>query len=89
MGGQYVTRVTGEKQDVNFAPFASVEWNSGDRLSGFYTKGATRLGEGFDLSDRVPVPVGDYDLENLGFLRSQQPEPPGLRLRRGKLAAHL
>jgi hypothetical protein len=61
-GGAWITRVTGEEQDGQGFVGTSFEWDSGDGLSAFLEGGFTQLDEAFDLADRVPVPVGRYDL---------------------------
>jgi len=60
--GSYITRLDGEKQDVSGGSAVALEWDSGDSLVLYHNRGSTRLDEAFDLSDRVPVPVGDYGL---------------------------
>jgi hypothetical protein len=75
-GGQYISRVTGEKQDWGVGPFLMAEWESGEGLGGFYNHGFTRLDEGFDLSDRLPVPPGDYDVRAAGFFANSSSNRP-------------
>ena len=64
---KHVTRVDGEKQDLTVGPMVMVEWDSGEDAGAYYAGGYTRLDEPFDLSDRIPVPAGDYDNDNLGM----------------------
>jgi hypothetical protein len=66
-GGTYVARVDGRHQDHEGGPAVFIEWNSGDRLVAWHFRGANQLDEAFDLWDRVPVPVGRYDLDYTGF----------------------
>jgi hypothetical protein len=72
-GGQYVTRVDGAKQDAGLGPFLSAEWESGEYASAYYFHGYTVLDEPFDLADRVPVPVGEYDVGWLGVSAGTSP----------------
>jgi hypothetical protein len=62
LGGIYATRLDGERQDGRGGAVAGLEWNSGETLSFGGFRGFTRLDAGFDLSDLVPVPIGDYDV---------------------------
>lgn len=79
-GGNYVTNLRGETQDWNFGPFFEAQWNSGDRFGLFYTRAFTHLDEAFELSDRVPVPVGDYAWRDAGvFFRTSPNRPAFLR----------
>jgi hypothetical protein len=75
-GGQHLTRVDGAKQDGGLGPFLTAEWNSGERLSAYYFRGYTVLDESFDLADRVPVPVGEYDVRWLGVAGGTSPNRP-------------
>ena len=61
MYGQLITNTAGTVQDWMASPNIVAEWNSGDNIFGWYTRGATRLEEGFAVSDSVPVPAGLYD----------------------------
>jgi hypothetical protein len=56
-----VTRTDGTLQDWSLGPAAAPEWNTGENLSFDYEIGFTRLDEGFDIGEGVPVPAGDYD----------------------------
>ena len=60
--GDYIESVrAGDRLDWAVGPFARVEWESGESLSGYVQRGRSRVDETFDLADRLPVPVGDYD----------------------------
>lgn len=62
--GDYIESVsTGERLDVNLGPYVRLDWNSGDSLSGLVQRGRTFVDESFDLADRLPVPVGDYQAD--------------------------
>jgi hypothetical protein len=65
VGGMHANRLDGELQDWMVGPITILEWNSGETLSLGGFRGFTRLDEGFSLSDRVPVPAGDYDVRLL------------------------
>jgi hypothetical protein len=54
---------TGQRLDVYFGPYVRLDWNSGDSLSGYAQQGRTYVDEAFDLADRLPVPVGDYEAD--------------------------
>jgi hypothetical protein len=62
MYGQLITNGAGTVQDWTVSPNLAADWNSGDRLFAWYSRGSTRLDEGFALSDSVPVPAGTYEL---------------------------
>jgi hypothetical protein len=80
-GGAWITRTTGEQQDGNAFAGGGIQFESGDRVSAFATRGFTQLDEAFDLADRVPVPVGRYDLRQLTvFANSSPSRPVGLSL---------
>jgi hypothetical protein len=80
-GGAWITRTTGEEQDGEAFAGGGIQFESGDRFSAFATRGFTQLDEAFDLSDRVPVPVGRYDLRRLTvFANSSHSRPVGLSL---------
>ena len=64
---QLITRFGGGLQDWQLGPAVSNEWNSGESFTVFYTRGFTRLDEGFDIGDDVPVPPGDYDTDFYGW----------------------
>jgi hypothetical protein len=55
---------------------AGLQLESGDQLSAFASAGFTDLDEAFDLADRVPVPVGRYDLRRLTLFASSSPSRP-------------
>ncbi|MFQ5691371.1 MAG: hypothetical protein ACE5HQ_14010, partial [Gemmatimonadota bacterium] len=59
--GQHIVRSDGLLQDWSAQAEVNPEWNSGERLQFSYQRGFTRLDEGFDLTDQVFVPAGDYD----------------------------
>ncbi|HET7291441.1 MAG TPA: DUF5916 domain-containing protein [Vicinamibacteria bacterium] len=62
--GDYIESVrTGQRLDVYFGPFVRLEWDSGEVLSGFVQHGLTYVDEAFEVSDRLPVPVGDYQAD--------------------------
>jgi len=63
--GAYVTRIDGLLQDWSVGGAFGPEWNSGEAITVFGGVGFNRLDEGFDLSDDVYVPAGDYDLWQL------------------------
>jgi Domain of unknown function (DUF5916) len=63
-GGQYLTRVDGERQDANWFPGFAVTWNSGESLSVTHVRGRSVLDGGFDLAGRVPISPGEYDLRD-------------------------
>ena len=71
VGGAWITRTTGEEQDGEAFAGGGLRFDSGDSVSAFATRGFTQLDEAFDLADRVPVPVGRYDLRRLTVF-----EPP-------------
>jgi hypothetical protein len=50
-------------------PFARVEWESGESVSGYVQQGRARVDEAFDLADHLPVPIGDYEAnwKSIGF----------------------
>jgi hypothetical protein len=75
-GGAWITRTTGEEQDGEAFVGGGLRFESGDSVSGFYTSGFTQLDEAFDLADRVPVPVGRYDVRRLTVFASSSPSRP-------------
>jgi hypothetical protein len=80
-GGLWATRVTGEEQDGNVFAGGAVQTESGDRLLFFTEHGFTQLDEAFDLADRIPVPIGRYDVHRSTlFLTSSPSRPVGLAL---------
>jgi hypothetical protein len=80
-GGLWATRVSGEEQDGTAFAGASLHAESGDRLLFFTEHGFTRLDEAFELADRIPVPVGRYDVHRVNvFLTSSPSRPVGLSL---------
>ncbi|HET6898857.1 MAG TPA: DUF5916 domain-containing protein [Vicinamibacteria bacterium] len=74
--GQYIARTTGEKQDAGAGPTLNLEWNSGDSVAAFYFQGSSRIDEPFLLSDRIPVPAGDYDVRHWSFSASSARRRP-------------
>lgn len=78
-GGAWITRTSGEEQDGDSFVGGGIQWESGERLSGFVSRGFSVLDESFDLADRIPVPPGRYDRTAATvFLRSSQSRPLGL-----------
>jgi hypothetical protein len=75
-GGAWITRTTGEEQDGQAFGGAGLQLESGDQVSAMVTRGFTRLDEAFDLADRVPVPVGRYDLRQLTVFADSSPSRP-------------
>jgi hypothetical protein len=76
VGGAWITRTTGEEQDGEAFAGGGLRFESGDSVSAFATRGFTQLDEAFDLADRVPVPVGRYDLRQLTVFASSSPSRP-------------
>ena len=68
--GQRITRLNGEIQDYGFGQFVETEWESGETLDIMSYRGWTRLDEQFDMSDRIPVPPGDYTMRDNGLMAS-------------------
>jgi hypothetical protein len=64
---QHITRVDGVLQDWAVGSAFGPEWNSGDGFTVFYQIGFNRVDEEFDISDKVLVPPGDYDLWQFGW----------------------
>ncbi len=64
---QLITRVDGLLQDWAVGSAFGPEWNSGDDFMLFYQIGFNRVDEEFDISDKVLVPPGDYDLWQFGW----------------------
>jgi hypothetical protein len=75
-GGDWITRTTGEEQDGYGFVGAGLRLESGDQVSAFVTGGFTQLDEAFDLADRIPVPVGRYDLRELQVFVDSSPSRP-------------
>ncbi|MFQ5678740.1 MAG: DUF5916 domain-containing protein [Gemmatimonadota bacterium] len=59
--GQHIVRSDGLLQDWSVEGDVNPEWDSGERLQLSGQRGFIRLDEGFDLTDEVFVPGGDYD----------------------------
>jgi len=57
MSSATTSRAWGGRLDWYVGPFARVEWNSGESLSGYLQHGRSFVDEAFDLADRLPVPV--------------------------------
>ena len=74
--GQYIARTSGEKQDAGGGPTLNLEWNSGDSAAAFYFQGSSRIDEAFLLSDRIPVPAGDYDVRHWSFTATSASRRP-------------
>ncbi len=72
-GGLWATRVTGEEQDGTGFAGASLQWNSGDSVTVFASRGFTQLDEAFDLADRILVPPGRYDVQTLTVFAGSSP----------------
>jgi hypothetical protein len=73
----YVLSVSGgERLDWYAAPFLRAEWNSGESFFAFAQKGRSFVDEEFDLADRLPVPVGDYDANWTGIDFGTSPSRP-------------
>jgi hypothetical protein len=68
--GGYITRLNGEIQDRNLGQFIETEWESGETLALMAFRGFTRLDEGFDMSDTIPVFPGDYTIREKGMMAS-------------------
>ncbi len=64
VGGQYLTRVSGELQDRNWFPGLALTWDSGESVSVTHVRGISVLDGGFDLAGRVPIAPGRYDLRD-------------------------
>jgi hypothetical protein len=62
-GGQYIVGWDRQLLDWNAGPFLDLQWESGDGIGAFYANGEATVDEEFDLADRIPVPVGRYDVE--------------------------
>jgi hypothetical protein len=75
-GGAWITRTTGEEQDGQGFAGSELRRESGDQIAAFVTRGFTQLDEAFDLADRIPVPVGRYDLSRLSVFASSSPSRP-------------
>jgi len=52
------------------------EWNSGETLFGYVQEGRSYVDEAFDLADRLPVPVGDYEFDYRSIDFSTSPSRP-------------
>jgi len=76
VGGTWITRTTGERQDGNAFGGAFVNWISGEQLVVFGVKGTTWLDEEFALADRIPVPTGPYDVGLLTAELQTSPKRP-------------
>jgi len=75
-GGDWITRTTGEEQDGYGFVGAGLRLESGDQASAMLTGGFTQLDEAFDLADRIPVPVGRYDMRQLQVFADSSPSRP-------------
>jgi hypothetical protein len=65
--GNHTMNTAGRLTDWYLGPAIGPRWNSGESISIFGTVGSDHIDEAFDLSDRVPVPIGTYDLWELGW----------------------
>ncbi|RMH20853.1 MAG: hypothetical protein D6701_03375, partial [Gemmatimonadetes bacterium] len=63
-GGNYQTRTDNVFQDYSVGPNVTLEFESGDQISGSFNRGETRLDEGFTLADSVPIPAGRTSTDN-------------------------
>jgi hypothetical protein len=70
------TRVDGVMQDWLSGPAISPQWDSGESLTMWYLRGATRLDEEFEIRDDVFVPAGDYDANQFGWIGSTSHNRP-------------
>ncbi|MEE8135264.1 MAG: DUF5916 domain-containing protein [Gemmatimonadales bacterium] len=68
--GQYFTRTDWVTQDWLAAVAIAPDWNSGDEITFIGGPAFTRLDEGFDLTDDVSIPPGDYDAGQIGWFAS-------------------
>jgi hypothetical protein len=72
----YVSRLSGEFQDRSFGRLLDIEWESGEMATVFNFSGFTRLDEGFDMSDTVAVPPGDYGIRDIGLMAATSRKRP-------------
>ncbi|MDZ7345927.1 MAG: carbohydrate binding family 9 domain-containing protein, partial [candidate division KSB1 bacterium] len=70
LNGARITRLDGEIQDRRLGQFIETEWESGETLAVFNFASFTRLNEGFTMNGRIPIPPGDYDSRENGFMLS-------------------
>lgn len=75
LGGNVITDMAGNVEDINFGPVISPEWNSGESFSLFMSSGRTAFDEDFELGDLV-VPAGDYSTVYVGWFASTNPGAP-------------
>jgi len=74
--GQYITRTDWVTQDWLTAVAIAPDWNSGDEITFIGGPAFTRLDEGFDLTDDLSIPPGDYDAGEIGwFARTSSNRP--------------
>jgi hypothetical protein len=74
LGANLITDLHGVKQDASLGPAVDLQWNSGERLRVFFNQGSTHLPQAFDLSGRVNVPAGTYDMRQLSFFSTTSPQ---------------
>ena len=74
--GQYVARSDWVKQDWLYGVAVGPDWNTGDQITFLATPAFTRLDEGFDLTDDLYVPAGDYDAGEVGWFASTSSNRP-------------
>lgn len=67
LNGLYLTTLDLDLRDWNTGLGISPEWHSGESFVFFYSENFTRLDEGFDLTDEILVPEGDYREWQLGL----------------------
>ncbi|MFN0180002.1 MAG: DUF5916 domain-containing protein [Gemmatimonadales bacterium] len=76
MFGQLITDGGGTVQDWTVSPNINPEWESGESIFAWYTRGSTRLEEGFLVSDSVAVPAGTFDTWSVNwFARTSSRRP--------------
>jgi hypothetical protein len=66
-GGQYISRIDGEKQDWSVGPSAQFTFDSGEVAGFWWNESFSRLDESFELTDDVEIPVGDFPMGQIGL----------------------
>jgi hypothetical protein len=74
--GQYLARTDGRTQDWMLGMAIGPDWNTGDQITFLATPAFTRLDEGFDLTDDVTIPAGDYDASDIGWFAGTSSNRP-------------